>query len=91
MFHLKDFLGTTLDRMGYRMPVGRAERQRLEDEHVESSLRHFTLKRRFTPWHSRNILHSMIDLSMANGILARGGLMRKCFQRQSTEYTIDKL
>jgi hypothetical protein len=29
-----------------------AEEERLEDQHVESSLDHFALNRGFTPWHS---------------------------------------
>jgi hypothetical protein len=48
MLHLEHILGAVLDRVGDRVPVGGADRQRLEDQQVERPLEQFTLNRRIS-------------------------------------------
>ena len=51
VFNLEDVVRTTLNGMRDGVTVGRAENQRLEDQHVESSLHHLALNGGFAPWH----------------------------------------
>jgi hypothetical protein len=51
VFDLQDILRPLLDGMSYGVPVGRAQNQRPEDQHVQRSLKHFVLQRRLASWH----------------------------------------
>ncbi|SPF34058.1 hypothetical protein SBA4_1400020 [Candidatus Sulfopaludibacter sp. SbA4] len=44
MLHLQEVAGAALDDLGDGVTVGRSPGERLEHEHVEGSLEHFTLR-----------------------------------------------
>ena len=51
MFDLEDIFGTVFNGVRDCVTVGRAKDQRPEDQHIESSLKHFTLQGGFAAWH----------------------------------------
>jgi hypothetical protein len=76
MFDLQDILGPSLDRMRYGVSVSGAQNQRLQDQHVQRSLKHFALQRRLASWHlgvysTRSSTGSLIHLYAATLIWSR--------------------
>lgn len=51
VLNLKDFFRSMLDRVGDGVPMGGSQDQRLQHQHIESSLEHLGLKRRLTSGH----------------------------------------
>jgi hypothetical protein len=58
MLDLQNIVRAALNRVGDGLSMGWAHDKRLEDEHVQGSLDHFGLQRRFA---SRHVVLSMID------------------------------